>query len=149
MRRALLLPLLLAVAACTGSAPAAKPPAPAAPAVVAGRTGPLRVEVADTPEERERGLTGRTSVPPGTGMVFRYPTPSIGRYWMRGVPVPLTAVFARAGEVVGIVEMAPCAADAPDCPTYGPSSPFDTVLETAPGTVAGLVAEGDRLTVQG
>lgn len=137
--------LAVALAACGGS----DSPAPTRGTVAeVGRADPVRVEVADTPAERERGLMGRTSVPPGTGMVFRYSSPSTGRYWMRDVPVPLTAVFARDGVVVGVVDMPPCPATTADCPTYGPDSPFDTVLETAPETLRGLVAQGERLVVR-
>jgi uncharacterized protein len=153
----LLLPALLGLAACGGPDSAAASPSPAAgsasaaPTVVvrAGRSGPVRAEVADTEQERAVGLMGRTAVPRGTGMLFRYDAPSSGRYYMFHVPVPLTAVFAREGRVVGVVVMPPCTlTEAAACPTYGPDVPFDTVLETAPETLSGLVAPGDRLQVQ-
>lgn len=154
-----LLPVLLGLAGCgaphdpvaspSGSSASAAAGA-AAPTVVvrAGRSGPVRAEVADTEQERAVGLMGRTVVPRGTGMVFRYDAPSAGRYYMFHVPIPLTAVFARQGRVVGVVVMPPCTlTEATACPTYGPDVPFDTVLETAPETLRGLVAPGDRLEV--
>jgi uncharacterized membrane protein (UPF0127 family) len=114
-----------------------------------GRAAPVRAEVAATREARAAGLMGRADVPAGTGMVFRYDTPSSSDYWMYTVPVPLTAVFALRGRVVDVVDMAPCVTSTPrDCPTYGPGTPYDTVLETAPETLRGLVARGDRLTVR-
>ena len=116
---------------------------------VAGRSGPVVVEVADDEQERAVGLMRRAEVPLGTGMVFLYDAPSTGRYYMFDVSVPLTAVFAREGQVVGVVDMPPCAEPQPqDCPTYGPDAPFDTVLETAPATLAGKVAVGDALEVR-
>ncbi len=152
--------LLLALAACSGrpdpqvptatasSAPAAPSASEDRATVTLGRVGAVRAEIADTPDERAVGLMGRTSVPPGTGMVFLYDAPSTGRFYMFHVPVPLTAVFASEGRVVGVVEMAPCPlSDPAACPTYGPDEPFDTVLETAPATVAGKVAMGDPLDV--
>ncbi len=115
-----------------------------------GSSGPLVLEVADTAEERAVGLMRRTSVPPGTGMLFVYDQPENGRYYMYDVPVPLTAVFARAGRVVFVVDMPPCREQRPqDCPTYGPDEPFDRVVETAPETLAGKVRVGDRLVVEG
>ncbi|MCW2778405.1 MAG: hypothetical protein JWN17_2130 [Frankiales bacterium] len=158
MRRTLLgTALLLALAGCSAQEPAAAPsptptPTTAVPTVVvtAGDSGPVRAEVADDEQERAVGLMGRTSVPRGTGMVFRYALPSSGRYYMFHVPVPLTAVFARSGVVVGVLDMPPCPAQQPqDCPTYGPDKPFDTVLETAPETVRGTVTVGDPLRVSG
>lgn len=108
----------------------------------------LRLEVADDTAERAEGLQRRTSVPPGTGMVFLYDEPSTGRYWMYDVPVPLRAVFVRDGRVVSTVLMPPCDTDSSRCPTYGTDEPYDTVVETAPETLpdvqAGDVLELDR-----
>ena len=105
----------------------------------------LRLEVADDAVERAEGLQRRTSVPPGTGMVFLYDEPSTGRYWMYDVPVPLRAVFVREGRVVSTVVMPPCgSADSNACPTYGADEPYDTVVETAPETLPDVQA-GDRL----
>lgn len=128
--------------ALTAAAGAADPSAERVQAVLDGVQ--LELEVADDGPERNRGLTGRTSVPPGTGMVFRYEELSENRYWMFGVPIPLRAVFVREGRVVSTVLMPPCTeADSADCPTYGADEPYDTVVETAPETLLD-VAPGDR-----
>ncbi len=133
-------------------APPVTDPVPAAPAeagTVRAQLGdvPLVLEVADTAEERAIGLMGRQEVPPGTGMIFRYDEPVNARFYMYRVPVPLTAVFVLQGRVVDTVLMPPCpAADPQACPRYGPASPFDTVVETAPETSAG-VNVGDTLMV--
>ena len=109
----------------------------------------LVLEVADTPEERATGLMGRESVPPGTGMVFTYDEPVVAKFYMYRVPVPLTAVFVLQGRVVHTVVMPPCPEQDPQaCPRYGPASPFDTVVETAPETVEG-VRPGDLLRIEG
>jgi uncharacterized membrane protein (UPF0127 family) len=109
----------------------------------------LRLEVADDDAERATGLMRRTSVPPGTGMVFLYDEPIQGRFYMYDVPIPLRAVFVRDGRVVLSVLMPPCPKGvAPgDCPTYGPDEPFDTVVETAPATLPD-VRPGDRLVLE-
>ncbi len=109
----------------------------------------LELEVADTVEERATGLMRRASVPPGTGMVFRYDEPSTGHFWMFDVAVPLRAVFVRDGRVVSTVVMPPCQADvAQACPTYGADGPYDTVVETAPETLTD-VEPGDRFELRG
>lgn len=151
MRTRLLLvaPLLVVLAACGGQQATEAAPDDDRVVVVAGDSGPVRAEVADDAQERAIGLMRREQVPVGTGMVFLYDAPSTGRYYMFDVPVPLTAVFAREGEVVGVVDMPPCPDQDPQaCPTYGPDAPYDTVLETAPATLAGKVFVGDRLEVQ-
>ena len=109
----------------------------------------LLLEVADDRAERAVGLMRRTSVPPGTGMVFLYDEPSEGRFYMFDVPVPLRAVFIRNGRVVSTVVMPPCEEPvARDCPTYGADGPFDTVVETAPETLPD-VAPGDAFVLGG
>jgi uncharacterized membrane protein (UPF0127 family) len=108
----------------------------------------LRLELADEPAERAFGLMQRESVPPGTGMLFSYDAPVRTRFHMYDVPIPLLAVFVRDGRVVSSVLMQPCELDElRDCPTYGPDEPFDTVVETAPGTLPD-VGPGDQLVVE-
>lgn len=108
---------------------------------------PLVLEVADEPAERAVGLMGRTQVPDGTGMVFRFDEPVSAQFYMFQVPVPLVAVFVREGTVVGVEQMPPCELPEPgDCPTFGPDSPYDTVVETAPDTLPD-VAVGDALVL--
>ena len=155
MRRHTVVPTLLAVLTCSAcSSAGGSPDRTAAEALPDGRllvqAGPaqVRAEVADDPEERAVGLMRRTEVPPGTGMVFLYDAPSTGGYYMYDVPVPLTAVFGRDGRVVGVVPMPPCQERRPQaCPTYGPGTSYDTVLEAAPETLR-EVAVGDPLVVR-
>lgn len=107
----------------------------------------LRLEVAETPAEREVGLMGRTAVPPGTGMLFRFGGPVRDRFYMYRTLVPLVIAFVRDGTVVGTAQMAPCPqSDPAACPTYGPDTPYDTAVETAPETLP-TVRPGDRLIV--
>lgn len=138
------------VAGCGGSDPApASSPAAQDERVRATLDGvPLVLEVADSEAERAIGLMRRTSVPAGTGMVFRYDRPVTERYYMFDVPVPLRAVFVRDGAVVTAVLMPPCEKGvAPsDCPTFGATGPYDTVVETAPETLPS-VRPGDRLVL--
>lgn len=143
----------LLLAGCSADqAPAAQAPVPVA--IPDGRVAAtldgvdLVLEVADTQEERAVGLMRRASVPPGTGMVFRYDAPNQGRFYMFMVPVALQAVFVRDGRVVSSVVMPPCRETEPQaCPTYGADGPFDTVVETAPETLPN-VAPGDLLRLE-
>jgi uncharacterized membrane protein (UPF0127 family) len=150
VRFALVVLALCAATACTsdgGTSPSAAP-TPSLPTVEAVLDGvALTLEVADEPQERAVGLMGRTEVPSGTGMVFRYDAAQPVSFYMYRVPITLRAVFVRDGAVVSVVDMPPCAADQPgECPTYGPDEPVDTVVEVDPQTLPD-VAPGDRLEV--
>ncbi|HZC99153.1 MAG TPA: DUF192 domain-containing protein [Actinomycetes bacterium] len=108
---------------------------------------PARVslEVAADEPARERGLSHRTDVPSGTGMVFLFPGDTTASFWMKDTLVPLQIAFVAAdGRVVSTFEMAPCRAD--PCATYTPSGAYRYAVELPSGafTAAG-VGEGDRV----
>jgi uncharacterized membrane protein (UPF0127 family) len=72
-----------------------------------GGLHPLEVEIADTSPARTRGMMWRTSVPPGTGMLFIFPEEEDHSFWMKNTLVPLDMLFLdRSGRVVGIVQQA-------------------------------------------
>lgn len=153
MRRGAALIALGLLVGCSGGDGGATsaPPSPAAPAPSAERVRAtldgveLLLEVADDEQERAVGLMRRTSVPPGTGMVFVYDELVEHRFYMFDVPIPLKAVFLRDGKVVSVVVMPPCeqGLSPQQCPTYGADGPYDTVVETDPDTLPD-VAPGDR-----
>jgi uncharacterized protein len=65
-------------------------------------------EVADTPEDRERGLMHRTEVPDGTGMLFVFDDMGTRQFWMRNTYVPLDIAFMDINQrVVDIQQMEP------------------------------------------
>ena len=105
----------------------------------------VRLEVAADEPARERGLSGRTQVPRGTGMVFLFPTDTTAPFWMKDTLVPLQIAFVAAdGRVVSLFEMTPCRAD--PCTVYTPSATYRYAVELPSGafTAAGL-KQGDRV----
>lgn len=105
-------------------------------------TGP--VAVADSPEERSRGLMGITSMPADEGMVFVYEEPSDLGFWMKDTRIPLAVAFWGEDQVVAqIIEMTPCEAD--PCPVYQPDQPYIAALEMNTGWFAARgIGVGDR-----
>jgi uncharacterized membrane protein (UPF0127 family) len=60
----------------------------------------LTVEVADTPETRERGLMYRTELPDNRGMLFLWERPTAVTMWMRNTPLSLDMIFIRPSGVI-------------------------------------------------
>jgi hypothetical protein len=108
---------------------------------------PVRVALATTPGERERGLAGVPHLPPGTGMLFVFPRPGRWRFWMRGTLIPLDLVFlGEDGHVLGIVAAAPPGSLAP----LGGFPGTRLVLEIPAGQAASLgLAPGDPVEIRG
>lgn len=62
----------------------------------AGPAGPLgrfRVEVADTPDERAKGLMFRERMAKSAGMLFVYDAPQHATFWMKNTLIPLDMIF--------------------------------------------------------
>ena len=119
--------------------------------VTVGGAPPLHVEVAETPAERRRGLMDRESLEPGTGMLFLFPSPREGSFWMYKTLVPLSIVWAADGKVVGVAEMDPCPHDDPDrCPRFMAPAAFDLAVEAPAGTFTDAgVRAGDTVRIDG
>jgi uncharacterized membrane protein (UPF0127 family) len=70
--------------------------------VAEDRQVPIQVELANTPEKRATGLSGRAELPPGHGMFFD----KAGSYWMKDVEFPLDLLFLdKSGQVLEIHHM--------------------------------------------
>jgi len=68
----------------------------------------LRVEIADQPDERTRGLMGRTELPDDRGMLFVFDRPQPLGFWMKNTYIPLSIAFVGAdGKIVNIDDMRP------------------------------------------
>lgn len=107
----------------------------------------MQFEVARTPQQQAKGLMFRPALPADRGMLFVFETSRPVGFWMRNVPVALDMVFMQDGEVKFIAsEVPPCTT--PLCPTYGPNTPVNQVLELRGGRAAELgLAVGDRIDI--
>jgi uncharacterized membrane protein (UPF0127 family) len=58
--------------------------------------------LAERAKDLAAGLSGRPSIPDGTGMLFDMGKRSYPRFWMRGVSFPLDLLFLDDGAVVDL-----------------------------------------------
>ena len=146
--------LLLAV--CAGCTARGSAPVPASPTVAQTVTvafagaPPLEVEVASTPQQRERGLMSRRELPAGTGMLFLFPAASTGGFWMKNTLVPLSIAYVDRDRVVSTAEMVPCPPAATHCPTYPAAGPYTVAVEAPAGFFPSHgIGPGATMTVAG
>jgi hypothetical protein len=68
----------------------------------------LKVEVAASEAQRERGLMFRESMPPDHGMLFIFDEPGYYAMWMKNTLIPLSVAYLdREGVILNILEMEP------------------------------------------
>ena len=105
--------------------------------------------LADTDDERGRGLMGVTDLGPAGGMAFVFDPPTTGAFYMFQTPTPLSiAWFAEDGGWVGSADMEPCMdATSERCELYSPDGAAYTIaVETFEGDLeALLLVEGSTI----
>jgi uncharacterized membrane protein (UPF0127 family) len=116
-------------------------------AILPNRTK-IELEVARTPEQQAMGLMYRQSLAANRGMLFEFPSPQPVSFWMKNTLIPLDMIFLRNGVVQYIqVSAPPCTAD--PCPSYGPRTQIDQVIELRGGAAAQLgLKVGDRIKIE-
>ncbi|HYZ46138.1 MAG TPA: DUF192 domain-containing protein [Actinomycetota bacterium] len=107
----------------------------------------VEVEIAQTPEQRQKGLMERRSLPPDQGMAFIFFERTAGGFWMKNTRIPLSiAFFGREGEILRILDMDPCRKD--PCKVYNPGVSYWGALEVNQGAFDRWGAEeGDVIRI--
>jgi uncharacterized membrane protein (UPF0127 family) len=108
--RAAGLALLVALGACAQSEPERAGAAQATETETltietGNRPVRLTVEIADTDEERARGLMFRPSLADDRGMLFDFQTPEHANFWMRNTMISLDIIFIGVdGRILNVAE---------------------------------------------
>jgi hypothetical protein len=106
----------------------------------------FRVEIADTRQEKEKGLSGRESLAEDAGILFVYEKPQKPGFWMKDMLIPLDFIWINNGEVVRVDKnVQPADFQPPD--SLVPEQKVDMVLEVNAGIVKRYGIEiGDRVS---
>jgi uncharacterized protein len=111
----------------------------------------IRAEVADTPEERVQGLSGRAGLDSDEGMLFELPAASRQAIWMKDMRFPIDIVWianGRVSEVSARVSAPRPGTSESELPLYRPQNAVDRILEVSSGWAArNDVGPGDAVTV--
>ncbi len=107
--------LILLSQVCTAGSAMSK-----APVARLGKNNLVKLEVASSDAEIQRGLMYRTSLPEDAGMIFLFHPPRPVNFWMYHTLIPLDMLFVKDGKIVKMFEQtAPCKSENPhDCITY-------------------------------
>lgn len=98
------------------------------------------LETADSDVLRERGLSGRDSIPPQGGMLFLFPRPGRYAFWMKNMRFAVDIIWLRGDRIVFIQKNAapPAAGTAGNIPRYISSEDADKIIEIQAGTAERL-----------
>ena len=95
------------------------------------------VAIADSPDEREKGLGGVSTLGDNEGMLFIFESAAVRNFWMKGMKIPIDIIWIKDDMVVGFEKnvMHPDS-DNEKLLHYQPKTFVNYVLEVNSGFVA-------------
>jgi uncharacterized membrane protein (UPF0127 family) len=103
------------------------------------------VEIADSPVERMKGLSGRANLPENQGMLFLFESPGNYGFWMMGMYIPIDIVWIRGNQIIGLEKNISSSSSL----NYYPPEPVDKVLEINAGLSDKLgIKAGDSILLE-
>jgi hypothetical protein len=94
------------------------------------------VELADTPDEQARGLSGRDSLGEREGMLFIFAATVTPAFWMREMNFPIDIIWLT--DDWRVADISPALSPTTYPQTFSPRAPVKYVLEVASGTAQNL-----------
>lgn len=95
----------------------------------------VKIEVAKTDAERQKGLSNRKNLAQDSGMLFAFTPGSKPIFWMKDTLIPLDIIWIRNGKIVGINKNVPTeiGLTETELTRYKAPQPIDYVLEVNAG----------------
>lgn len=110
------------------------------------------LDVADTPSEWQKGLSGRTSVPENGGMAFVFREARNYHFWMKDTLVSLDIVWIANDHIIDLDSRIPVPTPGTkdtDLSVYTAQSKSSLVLEIPAGTIEKQgISVGDRVQIK-
>lgn len=98
----------------------------------------ILIEIADTQAKITQGLSGRTSLPSSTGMLFIFNQPGNYPFWMKEMKFSLDFLFLKDGIVVDLKGNVPPPKENETPLTINAKADFNRVLELNAGMIKTL-----------
>ena len=107
----------------------------------------IQAEIANTEIEKSKGLSGRSSIDEGTGMIFVYDEAKKYSFWMKDMNFSIDIIWINDGKIVDITYRAqPEKKYSKYLAIYKPDEPVKFVLEVPAGyTRENNIKEGDSV----
>lgn len=95
----------------------------------------ITVQLADTPEKRNAGLSGISGITDSEGMLFLFSEPSRPSFWMKDMNFPIDFIWINGDKIIGITDNAKLQPGVADerLAKYSPPVKADKVLEVNAG----------------
>jgi len=107
----------------------------------------IKVELALTQSQQEKGLSGRNYLDKNSGMLFVFPQAGIQSFWMKDTLIPLDIIWINEGRIVDMTTLQPQTAN--NIPQYTPKNSAKYVLEVNAGFAAeNNIKLGDEVKIK-
>ena len=109
------------------------------------QNGTIYVEIAQTPEQRNQGLSDRKSLEKNRGLLFIFDKAGNYSFWMNKMNFNLDFVFFNDNQIVDLIENVPYPQNGQTPQTVRSEKQFDKVLEVNAGVIKELKLKiGDK-----
>lgn len=93
----------------------------------------IEAEIAKTPEQREKGLSGRVALGENRGMLFVFEQPAIYSFVAKGMKFPFDIIWIKDNKIVDVTKKIPVPELGEDLITYEPLFAANYALEMTGG----------------